>query len=96
MYYCPAGSRTNVDAAAILFVVYVHNPNSSNVTVFYQTSVSNGSVTVAAGDTVPFTMPYNTAGKLYTTNAMPFIPVGVMDDGDSRHEWATTLMPEDS
>lgn len=94
-YYVPMGSRTNDSGVGMTTDMYFYNPNSNSITVFYKTLSGTGSVTVASGVNTMYTMPYNTAGRFYTTNNVTFEMVGVVDGaGGQAYDWALCPTPE--
>jgi uncharacterized repeat protein (TIGR01451 family) len=94
-YYAPVGSMTNADAGITPTMVYLRNPNASNITVFYETSVSNNSVTLSPNSTASITMPFDTGARFFTTNDAVFFGICVVDGGANQpREWGYGLMPK--
>ncbi len=106
-YFTPVGSRTNqteVDHLYYKALVYLFNPNTSPLTVHYQTLVSTGTITVAAGSVSEvFVMPGNSGARFYSTNGLKFAAseafdgtapglVGELQD----YDWGFTLIPADA
>ncbi|MBU1692987.1 MAG: DUF11 domain-containing protein, partial [Verrucomicrobia bacterium] len=107
-YYCLAGTREdggNTHPA----LVYCFNPNTNAITVFYETRSSTGSFAVAAGVVSDgFTMPLDSGGRFYTTNADRFLGVLAFDTWVAggvlygyvqhcqRYDWGMGLIPRDT
>ncbi|HLW64574.1 MAG TPA: SdrD B-like domain-containing protein [Gemmataceae bacterium] len=95
-YYSPLSTQT----AAHPVNLFVFNPNSTAITVNYQTQTTSGSFTVAAGATYQYAVPDASATRLYTSNGMNFVAVAADDvtpagqNGDSaQYDWGFTLQP---
>jgi len=89
-YFTPVGD-TGDDV-----VLFVYNPNSTAITVSYETRTTSGNLaSVAAGATRFFTVPGNTGTRLYTAGGEVFAAIGAHDtagDGSTR-DWGFSLQP---
>ena len=84
-YLTPVGSASGNPTYA-----YVYNPNSTNVTVSYNTMVNSGSFTVASGTCYQFQMPVNSGARFASTNGARLIvlsTVGANPSSDTAYNW---------
>ena len=96
-YYAPVGTTSQSDPAA----VFLYNPDTSPVTVFYDTRTTRAtSVTVPAKGTAFVTMPTGNSGaNFYTNNGKTFYAVSAIDaDATSNQsfDWSYGLIPASS
>ena len=102
-YYSPAdspdGTGTGVYPANTNFPtnIYIYNPNSSILTITYQTNSGTGTFTVPANSTRSM---YEQAGiyvpqgsGIYLHGDNVFWEISNMDDGGPTHEWGYGLVP---
>lgn len=92
-YYTSVHSVSNIATE-----VYLHNPNSTSISVVCRTLFATSRVDVAAFNTGVFTMPTNSGGMFYTTNGLAFVPISVTDAGkaislNQAYDWGCALIP---
>nr|MDJ0691114.1 hypothetical protein [Xenococcaceae cyanobacterium MO_188.B32] len=97
-YYSPVGTTVSSDPAK----VFIYNPNSSAITVNYDTLNGTGSFSVPArqaGQPVElysFEMPANSGAHFYTASE-PFFAISAIDadtSANATHDWGFSLVPE--
>ncbi|MEI6852195.1 MAG: Ig-like domain-containing protein, partial [Bacteroidota bacterium] len=93
-YYCPITTTDAGDPAS----VFLFNPSSSALTIFYTTQTGSGSIVVPAKSTVRYDVPSGTGVHFYTAlMSQKFFALGAMDTdlgNNSTHDWGMTLLPE--
>lgn len=93
-YFAPVPSDAGFNYPTQL---YVYNPQSSALTINYQTSATSGSFSVPAGQTRSFsemTGGYVPAGSgVYLKASDVFWGVSTIDTGGPTHEWGYPLVP---
>ncbi len=93
-YYAPVPSDAGLNFPTQL---YLFNPQSSALTINYQTSTTSGSFSVPAGQTRSFsemTGGYVPAGSgVYLKATDVFWGVSTIDTGGPTHEWGYPLVP---
>ncbi|MBS1234427.1 MAG: type fimbrial biosis protein PilY1, partial [Nitrospirae bacterium] len=94
-YYSPVDSSNGT--ATYPTNIYIYNPNSSDLTINYQTSTGSGSFIVPANSTRSFqqlTGNYVPQGSgVYLQGSDVFWGVTIIDDGGPTHEWGYSLIP---
>ena len=93
-YYAPVPSDAGLNYPTQL---YLYNPQSSALTINYQTSSTSGSFSVPAGQTRSFsemTGGYVPAGSgVYLKASDVFWGVSTIDTNSGTHEWGYPLVP---
>lgn len=90
-YYSPVGTQTN-DARSDVFLF---NPQSSPLTVFYQVNTGPGSFSIPSKGVYRFFMPLNSSAHFHA--ALPFYAIGATDMDPANNltwDWGYTLIPE--
>jgi large repetitive protein len=93
-YLAPVGTAPDGDDT----YVYLHNPDTSAITVNYVTKVGTGSFSVPARGTYQFLMPQNSAAHFTSVGNKPFWGVGMVGaepTANNVHDWGYALVPED-
>ncbi|MCX6922025.1 MAG: hypothetical protein NT154_02220, partial [Verrucomicrobia bacterium] len=91
-YMTPVGSASGNPTYA-----YVYNPNSTNLTVSYNTMVSSGTFTVSNGACYQFQMPVNSSARFAATNGANLIvlsTVGANPSSDTAYNWGFTPLSD--
>ncbi|MCC6128394.1 MAG: hypothetical protein IT186_00590 [Acidobacteria bacterium] len=92
-YYAPVWEPTSGTKTTDIFL---YNPNSSDITVNWQTISGAGSFSLAAGDTLSYrsaagSLP--TTGGVYLSGSNSFWGVSTVDSTGQVNEWAYSLLP---
>ena len=90
-YYNPVGTQ-RADARTDVFLF---NPQSSALTIFYQVNTGPGSISIPSKGVYRFNMPLNSSAHFHST--LPFYAVGACDmdpSNDVTRDWGYTLVPE--
>ncbi len=83
---------------------WIHNPNSTPITVFVEDNTGTANVVIPAGGTVDVTANPDTGSHLYTTDGSKFIPIATIDSEDTTpvggslsntNDWGFALTPEE-
>ncbi|MCP4542818.1 MAG: DUF2341 domain-containing protein [Chloroflexi bacterium] len=76
--------------------VFVYNPDTSSITVNYETQAGTGNFDVPANDLYRFTMPSNSGAHFYTDNDEPFYAISTIDSDTSNatFDWGFSLVPQ--
>ena len=94
-YYVPVDSSAGTGSYPTN--IYLYNPNSSAITINYQTSTGSGSFSLPANTTSSFqtlTGNYVPQGSgVYLKGSDVFWGVTEIDDGGQTHEWGHSLIP---
>lgn len=100
-YYNPVGSS----GANQPTQVYLYNPNATPITIDYETFVSSGSFSVAAGATYQFTMPTSSGAVFSTQSGAKFFGVanvaagpnngGSSGSDNDTWDWGFSLVPRE-
>lgn len=94
-YYLPLDQPTNTANGNTDY--YLYNPNSSQITVSWQSSTASGQLTINANTAVSFrtasggTVPVGSG--LYLSGSDVFWGVGSNDADGQTHEWGFSLLP---
>jgi len=95
-YYAPVDSANGT--ALYPTNLYLYNPNSSAMTINYETTAGSGSFSVPATSTRSFyelTGSYVPQGSgIYLKGSDVFWGVAQIDDGGPTHEWGYSLIPK--
>lgn len=78
--------------------VYLHNPDTSAITINYVTKVGTGSFSVPARGTYQFLMPLNSAARFTSAGNKAFWGVGMVGaepTANNVHDWGYAFVPED-
>ena len=93
-YYAPVGQPTS---GAANTDYYLHNPNSAQITVSWQSLTASGSFNIPANSTVSFRTASGgavpTSSGLYLKGTDVFWGVGVSNAGGNAYEWGYSLLP---
>lgn len=103
-YFCPVGTRAGYNGYVYKSLAVFYNASNSPMTVFYETALSTGSITVAANSqSQAFVMPTNSGARFYTTNAFAFSASCIFDGtapgqaGQLQdYDWGFTMIPRDA
>ncbi len=93
-YYAPVGTAPDGDDT----YVYLHNPDTSAITVNYTTRVGTGTISVPARGSSRFLMPLNSAARFYSNGGKPFWGVGMVGaepTANNVHDWGYAFVPEE-
>ncbi len=92
-YYAPLGEPANTRITDY----YLYNPNSSAITINWESRTGNGSFNIGANATVSFRSatggPVPTGSGLFFKGSDIFWGVGVGDSGQDLYEWGYSLLP---
>lgn len=73
--------------------VYIFNPNNNSASIKFETLLGTATINVPSGATMPYNVPANTGGRLYSTSGADFFVVEVFDYGAHAYDWGHTLFP---
>jgi uncharacterized repeat protein (TIGR01451 family) len=93
-YYAPVGTAADGDDT----YVFLHNPDTSAITISHTTLSGSGTFSIPAKGTYMFTMPQNSAARFTNAAGKTFWGVGTVGaepNQNNVHDWGYALVPKD-
>ncbi len=88
-YYAPVNSEGSVTTR-----VYVHNPNTAQITVNWETTAgAQTAMVINANQWAYVTMPATASGARFYTSGAKFQALSVINSGGLTNDWGYTLIP---